>query len=95
MRVDAKAEGLKVCVGGWRPVLDEGGAIDTMKSPWSAVELDESSAPWAYEKGLPYRAISALELVASTLALIVFGPDLLVCERADAVVLMSGLSDSQ
>ena len=39
-RVDAKAEGLKVAVGGWSPMFGGDGLIDTMASHWFSVELD-------------------------------------------------------
>ena len=58
-RVDAKAEGQLIRLGGWRPTRDSAGALDTRLSPWYVVELDEEKAPWAYCRGVPYRMIGA------------------------------------
>jgi hypothetical protein len=95
MRVDAKAEGNMVAIGGWRPTHDAGGQVRPHLSPWFAIELSQASAPWAFEKGLPYKTISALELLATTLSLIVFGPSLLPQDHADATVAVTGFTDSQ
>ena len=73
MRVDARAD-IAVAVGGWRPTRDENGHIDRSRSPWFAVELNRSNAPWAFHKGEPYKAISALELFATLLGTIAFAP---------------------
>ena len=72
MRVDAKAEGLLICIGGLMPVASSDGRISVKDSPWFSVVLDEITAPWAYSKGEPYRTISALELLATLVALLVF-----------------------
>ena len=68
MRVDAKAEGLAVAVGGWAPHYDSQGVIDTTRSRWFSISLDRASAPWAFVKGHPSRAIDSLELLASLVA---------------------------
>jgi len=69
-RADAKAEGNKVVVGGWR--LNPGG---TRHAAWYSVELDEVSAPWAFWRGAPFRSIAALELYATLLCLVVLVPE--------------------
>ena len=74
MRVDAKAEGLSVAVGGWAPLLDKDGVIQKQLSRWFSVELTEKDAPWAFVKGVPARAISTLELLATTLGLVLLTP---------------------
>ena len=61
-RGDAKAEGMKVVVAGWRPIVDANGLVRKDLSPWFAVDLTPESAPWAFKKGLPFRSIMALEL---------------------------------
>eukprot|EP00974_Lingulodinium_polyedra_P114169 11053535-Lingulodinium_polyedra.AAC.1 len=55
MRVDAKAEGEHIAVGGWRPVRDDSGSISTLLSPWFSLRLSEEQAPWAFVKGAPSR----------------------------------------
>ena len=94
-RVDAKAEGMSVAVGGWRPVRDEHGRIQTGKCPWFSLRLDEKTAPWAFCRGLPARTISCLELLTSTIVLVLLTPvaDELVGRRG--VVIVSGFTDSQ
>ena len=52
-RLDAKAEGDEVCVGGW---LCRGG-LPTRKAPWFSVRLNKQTAPWAYARGEPFRII--------------------------------------
>ena len=52
-RVDAKAEGEMIGIGGWLPKRDQDGKIATEKSPWFALELNRTSAPWVYHKGQP------------------------------------------
>ena len=94
-RVDAKAEGAAIMVAGWRPHTDAEGRIRKELSPWFAVELSEATAPWAYTRGEPYRVISALELLASTIALMVFGPAVCLPEPCTAAVSVTGETDSQ
>ena len=68
-RVDAKAEGELIVVGGWELC----GSSDTMSARWFSVELSRKNAPWAYLKGEPFRNIASLELVAVLLAVTLFG----------------------
>ena len=71
-RVDAKAEGEMIGIGGWLPKRNKEGRISTEDSPWFAIELDRQSAPWAYHKGQPFRAIAALEALGALLGLVAF-----------------------
>ena len=69
-RSDAKAEDQKVVVGGW----ELAGSERACDAPWFALELSSAEIPWcAYERGDPFKAISALELLATLLCLVVFG----------------------
>ena len=52
-RVDAKAEGPNVALGGWRPVAGPDGEIDLMAFPWFALTLTPAEAPWAFDRGEP------------------------------------------
>ncbi len=80
-------------VGGWLPVRDQNGALQTHLSPWFALELTAATAPWAYIKGEPFRAISALEAVAVLVALIAFREHL--TSGADHVYTVRGLTDNR
>jgi len=74
-RVDAKAEGQEVRIGGWLPHLVDG-KIFKEKSAWFAVDLCATSAPWAFDrKGEPYRRIAALEAMATLLGYMAFVGD--------------------
>ena len=95
MRVDAKAAGLEVVVGGWEPVLSLDGCPLPSKSRWFSTKLTQENAPWAFERGLPYKCISALELLATTVALVAFGPLALDEGGVDALVAVTGFTDSQ
>ena len=72
-RVDAKAEGEKIVLGGWE--IQEGN--DQSKARWFSIVLDRKSAPWAYVKGEPFRSIASLELTAVLVAVILFGDQLI------------------
>lgn len=74
IRVDAKAEGDTISIGGWRPVVDEEGRPDTRRSPWFSLELTRETAPWAFIKGEPNRVVSALELLATLFGMLVLDP---------------------
>ena len=85
-RVDAKAEGMQVVIGGWKPHRDPEGNLDCSKSPWFSVTLTEESAPWAFEGGRPYTKIASLELLATTVGITLFGPELLGEGHEDGVI---------
>ena len=94
LRVDAKAEGLSVAVGGWCPHVDETGAVVKWKSRWFSVALTEEDAPWAFVKGMPSRTISALELLATTVGLVLLSPPELSGDGVAGTVMVTGLTDS-
>ena len=71
-RVDAKAEGDHIVIGGWE-VMDQ---ETVKKGRWFSIELTRKNAPWAYMKGQPFRNISSLELMAVLVAIILFGDKL-------------------
>ena len=60
-RMDAKAEGQTVVIGGWK---SEGGC-KTKDAAWFSLELTRKTAPWAFERGEPYRTIASLELMGT------------------------------
>ena len=94
-RVDAKAEGSEVAIGGWAPCRDQDGQIDLAASPWFAVALTEQSAPWAFHRGEPYKAIAALELLATVVALLVFTPSEPAGNCGRGTIVVTGQTDSQ
>ncbi len=61
-RVDARAEGSTIGIGGWLPACGPDGRVALDRSRWFMIELDRKSAPWAYlREGQPFRTIAALE----------------------------------
>ena len=64
-RSDAKVEGEDVTVGGYQTYTAAGVAIPHKEAKWFMMKLDRSTAPWAYGRGEPYRAIASLELPGS------------------------------
>ena len=90
-RVDAKADGNDVVIGGWEPHCDENGAPCTQKSRWFAIRLTPQSAPWAFWRGEPYKAISALELLGTVICLMLFK-----AKRTEGqkIMTVTGLTDS-
>ena len=87
-RADAKAEGDKVVVGGWR--LHPGG---TRFSTWYSTELNAENAPWAFWRGAPFRSIAALELYATLLCLMLLVPEM-VGGPETCVVTLGGSTDN-
>eukprot|EP00435_Cladocopium_sp_Y103_P022226 s207_g5.t1 len=70
-RIDAKAEGDEVVVGGWES--HDGGRTENAR--WFSIRLNRKNAPWVFLKGEPYRNIAALELTAVLVAVIMFGDE--------------------
>ena len=68
-RSDAKAEGMKVVVGGWECL----GGRNPKEARWYAVEMTRENAPWAFAKGEPFRVVAALELFGTLLSIMAFG----------------------
>ncbi len=92
-RVDAKAEGQAIGVGGWMPARDSAGRIRTELSKWFSLSLSPTEAPWAFIRGEPYRAIASLEALAAMIGLLAFGPRLDKC--ADATLVVPGYTDNR
>ena len=69
-RADAKAEGDNIVIGGWELRGSEG----TAGCRWFSLRLTKSEIPWAYTRGDPFRSIAALELLATLVCILVFGP---------------------
>ena len=93
-RVDAKADGQDVAIGGWMPHRDGCGAVIKERSPWFAARVTPANAPWAFDRGEPFKAISALELLATVVALILFRPVASPSTRLQARIAVSAHTDS-
>ena len=75
-RLDAKAEGEDVAIGGWLCR----GISRTRDAPWFAVRLNRRNAPWAFSRGEAFRTIASLELLGALVSLMVLGPVPAGCE---------------
>ena len=90
-RLDAKAEGDKVVIGGWKITPSE----RTWDAPWFSLTLTRATAPWAYARGDPFRTIASLELLGSLVSLVLLVP---VEERrgdTSALITMTCSTDNQ
>jgi len=88
IRVDAKAEGETATIGGWLPTRDASGRIDLSLSPWFFVQLNDQTAPWAYEKDRqPFRVIASLEALAVLVATLTLTSPVAGCSRRGSVML--------
>ena len=67
-RVDVKADGGIVSIGGWETYR----GAKASEARWFSIRLDRKNARWIYVKGEPYKIIPTLELLAITSALIIF-----------------------
>ena len=70
-RLDAKAEGDTVAIGGWRCK----GVANTKEASWFAISLNRRNAPWAFQKGEAFRTIASLELLGVLAGLMILVPD--------------------
>ena len=70
-RLDAKAEGETVAIGGWRCR----GTDRAKEAPWFAVSLTRRNAPWDFQKGEAFRTIASLEFLGVLVGLMVLTPE--------------------
>ena len=70
-RLDAKAEGEEVAIGGWRCR----GSKQTRDASWFSVRLNRRNAPWAFARGEAFRTIASLELRGVLVSVIVLWPE--------------------
>ena len=87
-RLDAKAEGDTVAIGGWRC----SDVSKTKDAVWFAVSLNRRNAPWAFQKGEAFRTIASLELLGVLVGLMVLAPtqDANKVERTGLITLSCG-----
>ena len=90
-RMDAKAEGEKIVIGGWR--LPPSGR--TQEAPWFSVTLTRATAPWAYARGEPFRTIASLELLGSLVSLMVLVPERAAKGDTSALITLTSSTDNQ
>ena len=90
-RLDAKAEGDTVAVGGWRSA----NGAKTADAKWFSVSLTRATAPWAFARGEPFRAIASLELLASLIGLMVLVPEGAAAGETSAILTLSCGTDNQ
>ena len=69
-RLDAKAEGENVAIGGWRCRPGR----PTREAEWFAVTLNRRNAPWAFSRGEAFRTIASLELLGALVSVMVLLP---------------------
>lgn len=69
-RLDAKAEGDVVSIGGWRSK----DAVSTKEAAWISVPPTRKTGPWAFASGEPFRTIATLELLGALVGLVVLVP---------------------
>ncbi len=94
LRVDARADGSSIGLGGWLPTPNQEGRLDRWSSPWFALDLDIHTAPWAYSRGgKPNRTIASLEALATLYAVRLFAPFLRANTRG--TVELCGFTDNQ
>ena len=86
-RTDARAQGSELWVGGWCCADDP----DPKKCRWFSEKIDHLKFPIFYMAGQSYRSISALELLATLIAVILFKPD----GRASGVNICSASTDNR
>ena len=89
-RVDAKAEGDCVVIGGWESY----GGCPPSEARWFSVVLTKASAPWAFAKGEPFRTIAALELLGALFAFMVFKEGA-AWLHGSAFLSLTGFTDNQ
>ena len=88
-RVDAMASEQGICIGGWETYESS----DPSLARWFSVELSRSNCPWLYIRGEPHRTIAASELLAVTMAVVLFGPSAKWRNKHGRLVL-SGFTDN-
>ena len=68
-------EGETVVVGGYQSHTGTGAQIAYSEAKWFLLTLDRKNAPWAYERGEPFRSIASLELLGTLLGVMLLLDD--------------------
>ena len=90
-RLDAKAEGENVAIGGWRCA----GAATTKEARWFAVKLNRRNAPWAFSRGEAFRTIASLELLGVLVGVMVLMPEVKTSSECLGTVSLTCGTDNQ
>ena len=90
-RLDAKAQGEVVSIGGWRCRAGR----PTRESEWFAVRLDRRNAPWAFSRGEAFRTIASLELLGALVGVMVLLPDAPVVSSSVGLATLTCGTDNQ
>ena len=70
------------------------GELDKWTSPWFALRLSADTVPWAFDRGLPFKTVASLELLATVVALVSLFPKGGGTIDRSGFVTVSGLTDS-
>ena len=90
-RLDAKAEGEQVAIGGWRCK----GAASTKEAAWFAVKLNRRNAPWAFARGEAFRTMASLELLGVLVGVMVLMPKVTVTAETIGSITLTCGTDNQ
>jgi hypothetical protein len=90
-RIDAKAEGDCVVIGGWRTLESD----KALEAPWFSIALTRATAPWAFERGEPFRTIASLELMATLVGLMILMPETEARSESAATLTFTAGTDNQ
>jgi hypothetical protein len=90
-RLDAKAEGENVAIGGWR--CREG--RPTREAECVAVTLNRRNAAWAFARGEAFRTIASLELLGALVSVLVLLPESEVVSATSGLVALTCGTDNQ
>ena len=88
-RVDAKAAGEEIVIGGW----EFWNGTPLSQARWFSFKLNRRNAAWAYLKGDPFRSIATLELIGVLAAVMVLAPEA-KWAKGDSTVTLSALTDN-
>ena len=88
-RVDAKAAGEEIVIGGW----ETWGRLEQKAARWFSIRLNRKNAPWAYLKGDPFRSIASLELVGVLAAVMILAPGA-AWASGEAAATLTALTDN-
>ena len=88
-RIDAAADQDGISIGGWEVY----GGKRPEEARWFSVKVTRKVCAWLYLKGEPFRTIAAAELLAVTVAVVVFGKEA-GWRGADGRFTISGFTDN-
>ena len=90
-RMETKAEGDTLVIGGWLSVSSP----KTKDARWFSVQLTRKSAPWAFARGEPFRTIASLEVLGSLVGMMVLAPPAAAKRETSGVMTLSCGTDNQ